>query len=327
MKKHHQNNIFKPCIYLQILFSTLILINPCLQTAFDFYTGKSIAPAALADVQTPTGPNIDIAYNQDHTITVFHHQFNVDAAVSTIVVNVKTRGGSQVLVALREGSVATSVFSSGDGEVLNLDTTNFDFTGAKQVEDYHMVTKTVGTVGVLSIICHEPIGNKQSTLVNIKSVAAPSGTSCAYPCEKGSCTDGKCKCPETHFGVQCNKELRVMDKDASTFSLTLNPFNAVTIMDDATTGDKKVKVTLVSEAKPKATLLINEAANRDPEAMMHRKKDDKASVLLKLEKLTTTSKEIKEFILEKNFVFITIQNHFGTAVTMQVTVESKFIYF
>jgi hypothetical protein len=168
------------------------------------------------------------------------------------------------------------------------------------------VSKTVGTVGVLSVICHEPIGNKQSTLVNIKSIAPPSGSSCAYTCEKGSCSDGKCKCPETHFGVQCNKELRVIDKDASTFSLTLNPFNTATLMDDATTGDKKVKVTLVSEAKPKATLLVNEVASKDPEAFMQRKKDDKSSVLLKLEKLNTTSKETKEFVLEKNFVFLTV---------------------
>jgi hypothetical protein len=46
----------------------------------------------------------------------------------------------------------------------------------------------------------------------------PSGASCAWSCgQHGVCKEGKCECEDTHFGYQCDKEIKLMVNEVTTF--------------------------------------------------------------------------------------------------------------
>lgn len=73
-----------------------------------------------------------------------------------------------------------------------------------------------------------------------------------------------------------------MDNEVTTFEVTVPAFQTFTLIETVKEGDKDINLTLLSNSKPLASLLINESKTRQNSLIMRRKINSKSSVIFSL---------------------------------------------
>lgn len=289
--------------------------------------GKPVAPAVLTQIEPPpVAPVIDV-YDQDFTLSQFRSDFNVDTHDKSILVTIKNRGASQILVFFNEGTPGPVTLTEAN-EVFQIQSTKFDYAAAEMVEKYHVIVRESTAAGVLSIICHEPLTPITNTVVNIKTIELPMGTSCAHECGQGTCESGVCKCNEGFFGKSCTKDLKLMDNQSKlreevvTVVATLQPYNTFSIALNVTIDDE-ILIDLRSKENPISTLLAAESDEFVARAIMRRDKQDRHSLISELPKLKEIGRSQGRYYVEKQWVFLTLQNHEAQVRTLEVNLEGN----
>lgn len=163
-------------------------------------------------METPSVTQFSDTFDEDFTLSSFRSNFNVALSSKSILVTILTRGASQILVAFNEGSAATVAITDSN-QVISVTSTHFDYQAAEMVEKYYLIRRESTSAGILSIICHEPLGTISNTVVNIKAVDFPIGSDCRHDCGQGICQNGFCSCSDGYFGKACSKSIRLMDKE------------------------------------------------------------------------------------------------------------------
>ena len=153
-----------------------------------------------------------------------------------------------------------SILATQGSEVLTISATNMDYSAALIGDKAHVVAKSTNVAGVLTIICNELVGDKVDTVVNIKSIAAPSGSNCQFPCLNSStCSNGVCQCQPDFVGNQCGIEIKQMDAEKLKFTKSLDPFESVTVIHQIKKKEEnELTIALTSKEKPRGSLLLNE---------------------------------------------------------------------
>ena len=160
-------------------------------------------------------------------------------------------------------------------------------------------------------------------IVNFLGVLRPPGTEeCLYECGQGTCVAGACECPDFVFGRQCDKESVTMEDSVLQKQVVMPPFSAFHFEENVNLGEKDITFNLVSPAKPKLTMLVNESPQKNYYFMMRREKGTTSSVLLQLPNLIFGEEE-KIITAEKDWIYATVFNHEPEEVTVQFSVQSK----
>ena len=108
---------------------------------YEYYMGGSLDLATLNDKDDQKAININPFYSNTHTLTAFQTIFSVDVGLTHVLVKIKTRGASQILVAYTQGGIESNIYTTSGNEVLNIDADSLDYTAAERVEDYHIIEK------------------------------------------------------------------------------------------------------------------------------------------------------------------------------------------
>ena len=139
----------KLTLKMVILFLTFFCIfkNVSAVNNYEYYMGASIEPATLNDSDDQSATSIDAGYDDVHTLTKFKTTFSVSTGLTNILVEINSRGASQILVAYNAGATNPTIYATSGNEIMNVDTTFMDYPAAERVEDVHLIEKANADIG------------------------------------------------------------------------------------------------------------------------------------------------------------------------------------
>ena len=96
-----------------------------------------------------------------------------------------------------------------------------------------------------------------------------------------------------------------MNKEVTTFEVIVPPFQHMSLIETVVEGDKDINLTLLSDEKPRGTLLVNESDDKDVNLIMRREKGSRSSVIFALNTLQQAGKDEKTILAEDDWIYFT----------------------